>query len=506
MENLSAPPPFVTLEGYIPSTNVFSPDDTKILTHRGLYDLTQKELLWVDDLRLAALSDDGNHFVKLQLNGAGWDFARPRIIDYGDASNGNILFQKDEREEFWRTNVAINTTGGKTIIVAKVRNDKIRAWKVTPTGGIKPMGKTNYSDPDCSISRVDIRPDGKDVVLVELYMVKVWDLTKNEWRFRRYFDFNKIKAPDMYRTEDKAYLEKGVQMYLPVILCTSYNNSGSQIALGSGIYYKRMSAEYNSLLWKRMKDGEIEKVKSAKVRIIDSETGDDVKVFALPRDYDTVNSVSFSPNDSQVACSACNYFGGSYSFRGNHFELMQTIMVFDIETGACLLHCPFDFGNLRKDYVFPPTALNVAYAHNGNQIAFGDRLLDIRNANRIQRTVREFPVIATVLGGKDLEVNVSRSANMVQLEVIGFVNGERHPLTIRVSLYRILGNETNIDFEFVPQFLKKFVDESVLNELNNSEITDLHEACISLFNAYNDTPTASSSSGVKRKRELKLKF
>ena len=337
MENLSAPPPFVTLEGYIPSTNVFSPDDTKILTHRGLYDLTQKELLWVDDLRLAALSDDGNHFVKLQLNGAGWDFARPRIIDYGDASNGNILFQKDEREEFWRTNVAINTTGGKTIIVAKVRNDKIRAWKVTPTGGIKPMGKTNYSDPDCSISRVDIRPDGKDVVLVELYMVKVWDLTKNEWRFRRYFDFNKIKAPDMYRTEDKAYLEKGVQMYLPVILCTSYNNSGSQIALGSGIYYKRMSAEYNSLLWKRMKDGEIEKVKSAKVRIIDSETGDDVKVFALPRDYDTVNSVSFSPNDSQVACSACNYFGGSYSFRGNHFELMQTcFLILKLELVYCI--------------------------------------------------------------------------------------------------------------------------------------------------------------------------
>jgi hypothetical protein len=504
MENLSEPPPSISIQGYIPSTNVFSPDDTKILTHQGLYDVRQKKLLWEKDLRLAALSDDGNHFVNLQLNGADWAFASPRTIEYGDASNGNILFQKDAREEFWRTNVAINTTGRKTIIVAKIRNNKIRAWKLTPTG-IKPMGKTKVTNYDEPIARVDIRPDGKDVVLVERFFVKVWDLKKNKWRFVRYFDFNTNKAPDIYKTEDKKYLLNDVSMYLPVVLCASYNKTGSQIALGSGIYYKNMSAAYHSYLWRQRN---VEKVKSAKVRIIDSETGDDVKVFALPRDYDTVNSVSFSPNDSQIACSACNYTGDSYNYRGQ-FELMQTIMVFDIETGACLLHCPFDFRNLvdkggwrRKTL---PMALNVAHAHNENQIVFGNRLLDISNANRIQSTVREFPVISTVLGRKDLEVNVSRSANMVQLGVIGFVNGEQHPLTIRVSLYRIVGNETNIDFDVVPTFLIKFVDESILNELNNSEITDLYEACIRLFNSYNDTPTASTT-GVKRKRELKLKL
>ena len=99
---------------------------------------------------------------------------------------------------------------------------------------------------------------------------------------------------------------------------------------------------------------------------------------------------------------------------------------------------------------------------------------------------------------------MSRDANNVQLKVMGFVNGEQHPLTIRVSLYRI-ENETNINFDFVPYFLKNDVDQSILNELNNSEITDLYEACVRLFNSYNDTLTASTT-GVKRKRELKLKF
>lgn len=513
MENLSAPPSYITFEGYIPSINVFTPDDTKILTHKGLYDLTQKKLLWEKDLRLAELSKDGNRFVMLRITAA-WTFARPRLIQYGDASNGNILFEKDEREGFWRTNVAMKTTTrGKTIIVANINHQKIRAWKVTPTG-IKTMARTSNAYPDDPIGRVDISPDGNDVVFVGRFYVNVWDLKKNDWRFRRYFDFNTRVAPDMYKTsmsptpfaqwKNRKVLAGGIEMYLPVILCASYNKTGDQIALGSGIYYKNMSHEvidYDH--WRRGDGKEVKKVKSGKVKIIDSVTGADVKVFTLARDYDCVNSVCFSPNGSQVVCSACN-FNTSYSYMSG-FKSLQTIMVFDVKTGACLLHRPLDFRNLQAgDFKVTDIPLNVAYANNGYQIAFGNRLLDIRyTANKIQSIIREFPIIATVLDKKELEVEVFKQQNLIQLEVGAVVDNIKHPLIIVVRVWKIIG-PINLEFTFKPSFLEDRINKAVLNDIQNSEITDLHEACIRLFNAYDGSPSTTSglSTGVK----LRLKF
>ena len=508
MENLSAPPSYITFEGYIPSINVFTPDDTKILTHKGLYDLTQKKLLWEKDLRLAELSKDGNRFVMLRIT-ANWKFARPRLIQYGDASNGNILFEKDERYGFARTNVAMKTTQrGATIIVAKINNENLRAWKVTPTGGIQTMGRTKYTRFHSPISRVDISPDGKDVVLAERFYIKLWNLQNKNYRFTRLFDFNTIIAPDRYKVEidengTKA-LAMGIEMYLPVVLCASYNKTGDQIALGSGIYYKNMSHEViNYDHWRRGDGKEVKKVKTGKVRIIDSVTGADVKVFTLARDYDCVNSVCFSPNGSQVVCSACN-FNSSYSYMSG-FDSMQTIMVFDVKTGACLLHRPFDFRNLRAgDFKVTDIPLNVAYANNGYQIAFGNRLLDIRyTANKIQSIIREFPVIATVLDKKELEVEVFKQQNLIQLEVGAVVDNIKHPLIIVIRVWKIIG-PVNLEFTFKPSFLGDRINKAVLNDIQNSEITDLHEACIRLFNAYDGSP--STTSGPSTSVKLRLKF